>query len=115
MQETLGFTIKFSIVGILIVFSALTFISIIVSLLKRTDDRWQAHELSQQEATASEGEANIDILTLVIISAAAATVLQGRYYVRKIRRIRRLGAKPGSWTVQGRSILLGSHLVSKKK
>lgn len=115
MEDMFGFSLKFSIIGILIVFSALIIISTIVSLLKRADDRWQAHELARQEVTASEGDSTIDTLTLVLISAAAGTVLQGRYHIRKIRRIRRLGAKPGSWTVQGRSILLGSHLVSKKR
>ncbi len=114
MMENIDFTLKFAAVGITIVFAALTIISGTVMLMRRADERWQAHEKAAAEA-ATEKEPTTDTLTLVLITAAAATMLKGRFHIKKIRRLSSKDAPRSAWSSQGRAILMGSHIVSKRR
>ena len=111
MSEFLSFSLRFAVVGILIVFAALAVISIAVSLIRRADDRWQAMEEARHRPV-SEEDATIDNTTLVLIAAAAATMIQGRFHIRRVRRLMRRDAYAGPWSQQGRAVLLGSHVIS---
>jgi Na+-transporting methylmalonyl-CoA/oxaloacetate decarboxylase gamma subunit len=103
-----------TLVGILIVFGVLTLIAVVVALLKRLDDRWQAHEAAQAEA-ATGRRPTIDATTLVLISAAAAVAVGGRFRVRRIRRLLSPRQKRTPWSAQGRLTLHGTHAVRAKK
>ena len=114
MPEWLSFGLKFAVIGVTIVFGALAIISIAISLIRRGNDAWQKHEEVQKEA-ATDKEQNIDNITVVLISAAAATMLQGRFHIKSIRRLLPAHAQKGPWSLQGRAVLLGSHVVPKKR
>ncbi len=102
-----------SAVGMGIVFGVLATISLMVYCIRRVDDRWQADEVeSAQERLAAEP--TIDTTTIVLISAAVATLLGGRGRIRRIHR-RLPGDSPGSpWSTQGRMSVQGSHLITRK-
>lgn len=103
-----------TIVGILIVFGVLALIASVVAILKRLDERWQAHEARALES-AGDKEPTIDNTTLVLISAAAATAVGGRFRVRRIRRLLSPQQKRTPWSAQGRLVLQGSHSVQRKR
>jgi Na+-transporting methylmalonyl-CoA/oxaloacetate decarboxylase gamma subunit len=103
-----------TIVGILIVFGVLALIASVVAVLKRLDDRWQDHE-ARQAIAAVDKEPTIDNTTLVLISAAAAVAVGGRFRVRRIRRLLSPRQKRTPWSAQGRLILQGSHAVKRKR
>jgi len=114
MSEMLSFSIRFAVIGILIVFACLAIIVACISLIRHADRRWQARE-EAQEIAALDKEPSIDTTTLILISAAATTMLQGRFYIRKVRRLLPRDAVRGPWSMQGRATLHGSHVVSKKR
>ena len=114
MPDWLTFALQLTVVGVLIVFGALTLIALVVSLLKKLDNRWQKRERDQEEARLASAP-TIDNLTLVLISAAAASMLQGRFHIRKVRRLLPRDATSGPWSLEGRAILHGSHVVSRKR
>ena len=58
-------------------------------------------------------DASIDDLTLVLIAASCATVIEGRFRIRQITRVP--GARAGAWSQQGRAILLGSHILPQQE
>ena len=103
-----------AIAGILIVFGVLALISLVVALLKKLDGRWQDHERRVDEAAVNR-EPTIDNTTLVLISAAVATVVQGRFRVRRIHRLLSPKRKRTPWSAQGRLTLQGSHTVRRKR
>ena len=103
-----------ALVGILIVFGVLTLIASVVAVLKRLDDRWLDHE-ERHAAAAVDKEPTIDNTTLVLIAAAAATAVGGRFRVRRIRRLLSPRQKRTPWSAQGRLILQGSHTVRRKR
>lgn len=103
-----------AIAGVLIVFGVLAAISLVVALLKKLDGRWQDHERRVDEAAVTR-EPTIDNTTLVLISAAVATVVQGRFRVRRIHRLLSPKRKRTPWSAQGRLILQGSHTVRRKR
>jgi Na+-transporting methylmalonyl-CoA/oxaloacetate decarboxylase gamma subunit len=105
--------LKFSVIGIGIVFAALALISAIIALVRRLDDRWQASERASEQA-ALEEDPSIDSTTLVILAAACATIIEGRFHIRKVRRLMPATAQKGPWSLQGRAVLLGSHVVGKR-
>jgi len=109
-----AFSFKFAAVGICIVFAALASIVVAVSLIRLVNQRWQDHEERQKEK-ATEKEPSIDSLTLVLISAAVSTMLQGRFHIRSVRRLLPKNASRSPWSAQGRAILHGSHVVPKKR
>lgn len=100
--------------GILIVFGVLTLIASVVAVLKRLDDRWQDHE-ARQAAAALDKEPTIDNTTLILIAAAAATAVGGRFRVRRIRRLLSPRQKRTPWSAHGRLVLQGSHTVRRKR
>jgi hypothetical protein len=114
MTESIDFSLRFAAIGILIVFAALAIISIVVSLVRRADSGWQKHEEARKEAASSK-EQSIDTITLVLIAAAAATMIKGRFHIRSIRRLLPGDAASGSWSMQGRAILHGSHVLPRKR
>ena len=89
-------------------------ISIVVALLKKLDGRWQEHERRLDEAAVHKAP-TIDTTTLLLITAAAATVVQGRFRVRRIRRLLSPRRTRTPWSAQGRLTLQGSHAVRKKR
>lgn len=103
-----------AIVGVLIVFGVLALIAAVVGILKRLDDRWLDHEARQLEA-AGRREPTIDTTTLVLIAAAAATAVGGRFRVRRIRRLLSPRQKRTPWSSQGRAVLQGSHVVRRNR
>jgi Flp pilus assembly pilin Flp len=113
MPDWLQFSLNLTLVGLLIVFGSLTVIAVVVSLVRRVDDGWKKREAAQEQA-AMEKEPSIDNLTLVLISAAVATMISGRFYIKRVRRLLPPGAVTGQWSAQGRAILLGSHVVPKR-
>ena len=109
MSEYFAFALKFGVIGIAIVFGALALISFVVSLIRKMDDRWQAHEKAREEA-ATLKEPTLDTTTIVLISAAVATLIKGRFYIRKVRKLLPRDAKSSPWSAQGRAVLHGSHI-----
>jgi Na+-transporting methylmalonyl-CoA/oxaloacetate decarboxylase gamma subunit len=101
-------------VGIVVVFAVLSLIAGVVALIRRLDDDWQAREQRQDDA-ALEREPVLDETTAVIIAAACATVIAGRFRVRRIRRLLSPRQKRTPWSAQGRLILQGSHDVGRKQ
>lgn len=100
--------------GIVIVFTVLALIAAVVALFKRLDDRWQARE-ARAAAQAGERAPTIDDTTLVLIAAACATAVGGRFRVRRIRRLLSPRTRRTPWSAQGRLILQGSHAVDRKR
>lgn len=113
MPDWFESALEFSLVALLIVFAALTLISVVVSLIRRLDDRWQQREKAE-EAEALEREPSIDTTTLLLIAAAAATMIEGRFYIKKVQRLLPRETFHGPWSMTGRAILHGSHVVGKR-
>ena len=96
-----------TITGLLTVFGVLALISLVVVGFRRLDERWREMEDGAEQA-AREKAPTIDQTTLVLIAAAAATVVAGRFRVRRIRLLSP-HAQRTPWSAQGRLILQGSH------
>ncbi len=103
-----------TLVGVGIVFSVLALIALVVTLFKRLDDHWQKQE-AEAEIKALEKDPNIDTTTLLLISAAVATVVGGRFRVRKIHRLLSPKTKRTPWSSRGRLVLQGSHTIRRRK
>ncbi len=103
-----------AIAGVCIVFGVLTLIALVVAIFKRLDNRWQAHEAALEEAAVDLTQ-SIDDITLLLISAAAATAVGGRFRVRRIHRLLPMSTKRTPWSSQGRLILQGSHSITRKR
>lgn len=113
-MEGFDFILRFSAIGISIVFVALAVIAIAISWIRRADEGWQAKE-KQQAEEALDKDQTTDTTTLVLISAACATLLGGKFHIRRVRRLRPSHSGLGPWAHRGRSVLLGSHVVGKKR
>lgn len=98
--------------GVVIVFGVLTIIALVVAFFKRLDDHWQAQE-AEALVRATQKAPTIDDTTLLLITAACATVVAGRFRVRRIRRLLSPKTKRTPWSAQGRLILQGSHTVQR--
>jgi len=107
-----GFGIEITLVGITVVFLALLLIAGAVSLMRRLDERWQRSETAAEEAAFGKSP-TIDYTTLVLVSAAVATIFLGRARVRSVRRLLPTDFVASPWSVTGRSVLQGSHVISK--
>ncbi|PKN55489.1 MAG: hypothetical protein CVU56_21115 [Deltaproteobacteria bacterium HGW-Deltaproteobacteria-14] len=103
-----------TLVGIPIVFSVLAMVALVVWAASRVDRRLAARQADRRELSGPEPEPTptIDDTTLVLITAAAATMIQGRFHIRRIRRI--AGPGQNAWFQQGRAVLHGSHVVNPK-
>ncbi len=100
--------------GILIVFGVLAVIAAAVALLKKLDDRWQAAEAAAGNRALDRTQ-DIDQTTLVLIAAACAVAVGGRFRVRRIRRLLSPRTKRTPWSAQGRLILQGSHMPGRTR
>ena len=112
MRETLLENLPLAVVGLLIVFAVQMIIALSIYWLRQIDERWR-HLEKRETAEALDREPTIDATTIVLITAAAATVLRGRYRIRSIRRLMPAGSKRSPWSAQGRSMLQGSHSIEK--
>ncbi|MFO7653251.1 MAG: OadG family protein [Candidatus Krumholzibacteriia bacterium] len=101
-----------SAAGVVIVFLVLALIATAVGLLRRLDERWQRSE-KQALADAVSKEPTIDTVTMVLISAAVATVLVGRHRIRRVRRLLSPDQPRTPWSAQGRLVLQGSHVIDR--
>jgi len=114
MTQNLEFGLTLTYVGLGIVFMVLSAIALAVAGMRRLDERWQ-HRERQEEREAFGKEPTIDATTLVLLSAAAATMIQGRFRIRGVRRLPIGGARTSAWSIQGRSVLQGSHVITRKR
>jgi len=109
--------------GVTTVFSVLAVIAFIVAQIGRLDRYLIARQEAKAAAAAADpataGSApepvapNVDDTTLVLITAAVATLTQGRFHIRRIHRIG--GPGPNAWSQQGRAVLQGSHSIVPKR
>ena len=97
MSETLQQNLPLAVVGLLIVFTVQTIIAMTISGLRQLDEKWRFQEKADN-AEALDREPTVDATTVVLVSAAAATVLRGRFRIRSIRRL-----MPASVSHSGRS------------
>ncbi|MEZ4387548.1 MAG: hypothetical protein R3D98_08210 [Candidatus Krumholzibacteriia bacterium] len=102
-----------SVVGILVVYFVLTLIAVVVGAVRRLDDGWKQQEAVKVEDALTRAP-TIDDTTAVLIAAACATVIAGRFRIRRVRRLLSPRTKRTPWSAQGRLILQGSHSVSRK-
>ena len=110
MHTNLG--LELTLIGMGIVFVALLLIAGAISLMRRLDDRWQRREADAEEAAFGKAP-NIDYTTVVLLSAAVATIFLGRARIRSVRRLLPTDFVASPWSVTGRSVLQGSHVISK--
>lgn len=112
MSNDFIFGLKFSLVGMVIVFISLIIISFSIRLMRMLDERASKLGKPKDEISKPE-EQNVDNLTLVLISAAAAATVNKKFKIKSVRRMVSRDSA-GSWTVQGRSVLHGSHVLNLK-
>ena len=105
-----GEQLGLAVIGLLIVFAVLALLAAVVALVRRLDDRWLRNEQAQEHA-ALERTPTLDTLTLVLIAAAVATYSQGRFRIRRVRRLMARDAPSSPWSGQGRLVLMGSHVI----
>lgn len=102
-----------SVVGILVVFTVLSLIAGVVGSVSRLDGRWQQQEQDHLRE-ALQAAPTIDATTVILIAAACATLITGRFRVRRIRRLLSPATKRTPWSAQGRLILQSSHDIGRK-
>ncbi|MFH2035447.1 MAG: hypothetical protein ABIJ45_03515 [Candidatus Zixiibacteriota bacterium] len=113
MSEEFLFSIRFSIIGTIIVFTALTIIALTIYYVSKAE-KYFADKAEVLEDFPADQKSNIDNTTLVLISAAVATMLQGRYYIKRVRRLLPGNHINSPWASQGLAILHGSHVIKKQ-
>lgn len=114
MQDPMSFGLNLTAVGLAIVFAVLTLIALIVVVVGKLDARWRAQE-EKKKAEALDREPTIDNTTAVLIAAAVATYVGGRYRVRSVRRLISSDPTSSTWSAQGRAVLQGSHVITRKR
>ena len=72
--------------GIVIVFTVLALISAVVGMMRRLDDRLSPPREVPTAGVAGQSS-GIDDTTLVLITAAVATLVKGRHRIRGLRRL----------------------------
>jgi Na+-transporting methylmalonyl-CoA/oxaloacetate decarboxylase gamma subunit len=107
-----SFAIEITLVGMGVVFVALWVIVGVISLMRRLDAKWQSSEAEAEEAAFGKSP-TIDYTTLVLLSAAVSTIFLGRARIRSVRRLLPTNHIASPWSVTGRSVLQGSHVISK--
>jgi Na+-transporting methylmalonyl-CoA/oxaloacetate decarboxylase gamma subunit len=106
--------IALSISGIVIVFLVLALIALVVAGFRRLDEHWAASGGEGAEE-ALEKEPTIDATTLVLITAACATVVAGRFRVKRVRRLLSPNTAPHALVGRGRVTLQGSHVIQRRR
>ena len=104
--------INLTVVGLVIVFAVLALIAIVVSLMRRLDEGWINKEKETSEQMTSKQQ-NIDDTTLVLIAAATATIIGGKFRIHHVR-VLPTNVHRTPWSTQGRSVLLGSHVIQRR-
>jgi Na+-transporting methylmalonyl-CoA/oxaloacetate decarboxylase gamma subunit len=112
MSSPLAEGLALSLIGFLITFGVLALIALFVRLVRGLDQRWRAWEEAARRAPADR-RAEIDDLTLVLVAAAVATLVGGRGRIRSIRRLLPADSPQSAWAVQGRMVLMGSHVITR--
>ncbi|MGB3975543.1 MAG: OadG family protein [bacterium] len=112
MDPSMLLGINLTIIGTIIVFIVLAFIAVVINIISYFDRDWQNRE-KKQLTEALTKPSSIDDISLALITAAVATVLQGQYRIKRITRLRP-SSQTSVWSIQGRSVLLGSHIITKK-
>ncbi len=107
------FGLEITLVGMGIVFLSLALIAGAIRLMRTVDERWQAGE-RQREEEAFGRKPTIDTTTLALIAAAAATLIAGRHRIRAVHRLQAAGAPSSAWSVAGRTVLQGSHVITPR-
>lgn len=113
MSDLMKQGLEFTAVGLSIVFAVLLLIAGFVALIRKVDTILIGRD-KHGSAEARKEPSNLDELTQVLIAAAAATLLQGRARIRSIHRVQNNGMARSPWSQQGRAILQGMHVISKK-
>jgi Na+-transporting methylmalonyl-CoA/oxaloacetate decarboxylase gamma subunit len=114
MDQTISYALNISFAGISIVFTSLIIISFVVSFMRRLDNKL-TEKKEQSNTPEPEKPQTLDNTTLVLIAAAAkAAVRQRNIKIRSVRRIVSRDAHVAGWTMQGRSVLHGSHVLNVK-
>lgn len=111
MNETTTFGVELTLIGMGIVFFALMLIVLAITIMRRLDERWRASEKAGEEAAFGKAP-NVDYTTLVLLSAAVATMFVGRSRIRSIRRLAPADFESSPWSVTGRAVLQGSHVIT---
>jgi hypothetical protein len=111
-QDTLMQNIPLALVGLLIVFTVQLIIATAIYLVRQFDEKWR-HQEKRRNAEVLDREPTIDATTVVLIAAAAATVLRGRHRIRSIRRLMPADHRRSPWSAQGRATLQGSHAIGR--
>ena len=102
--------LEITFVGLIIVFAVLGIIAMMISLIRTIDEKWLEKE-KIEKIEATEKEATIDALTLVLISSAVTAVLgMKRHNIKKIKLIKNSRT---SWSLTGRQTIMGSHKLNK--
>ena len=107
-----GETTSLAVAGLLIVFAVLALLALIVAAVRRLDDHWQRAERKAEEEALGRSP-TVDLVTQVLIAAAVATHLQGRFRIRRVRRLLPRDAPSSPWSNQGRLVLQGSHVMNR--
>lgn len=118
-QNLLVFGLQLTIIGMGVVFLALTLIIYTLKLMDRLTP-WlvklggsgeHGHEHTQQIAAPTE---TTGVLAPEVMAAISAAVLVAVGQRARIRRIRYRSAQPATaWSVQGRASIMGSHSVKR--
>lgn len=113
MNNNMDFAFSLTLAGLVVVFASLTLISLAVAFMRRLDEKFAPSKVPVTENSVKDQ--NIDNLTLVLISAAAATMIQGRFRIKTVKRLVSRDTGQTGWSSQGRSVLMGSHNVNVKR
>jgi len=101
-------------IGFGIVFFVQATISLVVALFCRLDVRWKEREERHGEDRLAR-EPSIDDTTVVIITATVATYMVGRFRIRSVRRLTPWDGVTRVWSLQGRALLQGNHVIVKQR
>ena len=111
--DTLSFGLEISLIGMGVVYLGVLLVTGAITLMRRLDERWQTAE-RQSEADALMAAPTIDSTTLVLLAAAVATMVAGRHRIRGVRRMLPGESAASAWSVTGRAVIQGSHVMSQR-
>lgn len=112
-EDIFSVAINLTIVGVVTVFFVQLLIAGALVVIGRIEASATKKELPKEEpAHALARTPSVDEFTVLLISAAVATYLTGRYRIRAIRRVGPAD-RSGMWSSHGRMVLMGSHAVSR--
>jgi len=113
MNPDLKYALILTLSGFAIVFAVLSALAAVLGLIRRSDEGWKVKE-KREETEALQRDPNIDATTAVLIAAAVATYIEGRHHIHQVRRLLPRGGSSSGWSSQGRAVLQGSHVITKK-